>query len=126
MDHDPSLLAFPPYFILIHHHQAFTQYAASLLCRKLFSYLPQRKETQSSISIFVLIVHELQVICSHSHLFWVWFLTGLVTCVSNYKLPFFSIVQIYFFILFVVYPEAFFCRILQKKIFCIQQDTTNN
>ena len=85
MDHDPSLLAFPPYFILIHHHQASTQYAASLLCRKLFSYFPQRKETQSSISNFVLIVHELQVIRSHSHLFWVWFLTGLVTCVSNYK-----------------------------------------
>ena len=50
----------------------------------------------------------------------------LSQCINIFVFYFFIFLQIYFFILFVVYPEAFFCRILQKKIFCIQQDTTNN
>ena len=59
MGHVTSLLGFPPYSILhTSYHQASTQYAASLLCRKLFSYFPQRKETQSSISIFVIILEN--------------------------------------------------------------------
>ena len=86
MGHVTSLLGFPPYSILhTSYQQASTQYAASLLCRKLFSYFPQRKETQSSISIFVMIIRELQVICSHSHLFWMWFLIGPVTSAPNHK-----------------------------------------
>ena len=47
--------------------------------------LKERRHKDPSVIIFISIIHELQVICSHSHLFWMWLLIGLVTCELNCK-----------------------------------------